>query len=113
MGRNNADFNGVTYKHHGKQPSSYIPGKNNHLFTAHHQDEQVGFLELHGDTGTTDYRGTPSNEVANIEVDKPGKGIGEGLIRFAKSKGFSPSRSEVESDEGEGFFTKLQAKGLM
>jgi hypothetical protein len=113
MTRNNADFHGVTYEHKGKQPSSYIPGKNNHLFTAHHEGSQVGFLELHGDTDTTDYQGMPSNEVANIEVDKSGKGIGEGLIRYAKSKGFSPSRSEVESDEGEGFFTRLQEKGLL
>jgi hypothetical protein len=113
MTRNNADFHGITFKHHGKRPSSYIPGRNNHLFTAHHEGKQIGFLELHGDTDTTDHRGKPSNEVANIEVDHPGKGVGEGLIRFAKSKGFSPSRSEVESDEGNGFFTRLQKKGLV
>ena len=108
MTRNNADFHGVTFKHHGQR--QYIPGGPPtlvHHFTAHHNGSEVGFLQLFG-TPETD-----RNEVANIEVDKTGKGIGEGLIRFAKSKGFSPSRSEAESDEGKGFFTRLQEKGLV
>lgn len=96
------------YKYHGFIPQlygGYSPEEapSVHHFTAHNQGVQVGFLQL--------FDG--SHEVANIETDTHRKGIGTGLISFAKQQGFHPTRSDAESEEGESFFDKLENNGLL
>jgi hypothetical protein len=102
MARNNADFQGINYSYSGKKPYNEGSPSMVHHFEASHHGSPIGFLQLFD-----------SGEVANIEVDHYRKGIGSGLINFAKSQGFSPKRSDAESEEGEGFFDRLQEKGLI
>lgn len=109
MTRNNADFNGVTFRYDGKGPQHGFEegdGPWAHVFTAHKNEEQIGKLQLQPG-GTIDY----------VEVDDKHQrqGVATGLHRFAtnhadKSGGEEtpyPMHSTIRSDEGDAWAKKV------
>jgi predicted GNAT family acetyltransferase len=112
MGRNNADFNGVTFRYDGEGPMNGFEdfpleeAPLAHVFTAHKQGQQVGKLQLQ-----------PGGTIDHVEVDEEHQrqGIATGLHRFAtnyadKSGGEDvpyPVHSPIRSEEGDAWAKKI------
>jgi GNAT superfamily N-acetyltransferase len=112
MGRNNADFHGVTFQYAGKGPmhgfEDFAPGTGPwaHVFTAHKDGKQVGKLQLQRG-GTID--------IVEVDPEHQRQGIATGLYKFAvshaeKSDGQEtpyPQQSSIRSKEGDAWAKSL------
>jgi len=99
MTRNNADFQGLTYKHYDTHPTS-------HELEAFHpkSEEAIGYMRWDKKSG----------EIKDLSVDKEQrrKGVGTGMynaaINVANSKGLvEPVHSPVRTAEGEAWARSL------
>jgi hypothetical protein len=88
MGRNNADFHGITFRTVDHGPTgAYIEAN-------HPEHGLLGQLIL-----------DKNHVIDNIGVreDFRRKGVATGMVNYAKSQGFSPTHSPVRSESGEAF----------
>jgi GNAT superfamily N-acetyltransferase len=96
MGRNNADFAGITTEH------TVYP--NGALVTATHPEHgEMGYMEL----STVNRRG--NREVLNLEVGEQHrrKGIATALWRHAIDNELSPEHSTWRTDEGDSWANSI------
>jgi len=92
MTRSNAEFEGITYKHFDKHPTSY------EIEAVHPKTgESIAYMRYHKKTG----------EIQDVSVDKEHrrKGVASGMFSHGKAIAAAqgivePSRSGVKTDEG-------------
>jgi GNAT superfamily N-acetyltransferase len=112
MGRNNADFHGVTFAYGGMTHMQGFgpndPAPKAHLFTAHKDGQQVGKLQLQRG-GTVDY--------VEVHPDYQRQGIATGLYNFAKQESERtggtlpyPVHSPMRSPEGDAWAKSTKEK---
>jgi GNAT superfamily N-acetyltransferase len=98
MGRNNADFNGVTYTHKADKLSALIQA-------IHPENGTVGHMLLGFE------RKNRGRNVRNIMVnpEHQRQGIATGMWNYAKEQGLNPEHSDPTSqtDEGKSWAKKV------